>query len=82
MTDWQPIETAPKDDFTEKVDLWLQIAASALSLGWSDSFRVVDAFRREGKWVHIQRGEFKEINSTLITHWALRPKGPNGEDCY
>lgn len=46
MSAWQPIETASKEvyDLTE-VDLWLVIHPSPMSMGFGDSFRVVDCYR-------------------------------------
>lgn len=57
MSEWRPIEEAPKDGIWRKVDLWLEIGASPRSMGFSDSFRVPDCWFDEklGGWVHHDR---------------------------
>lgn len=83
MSIWKPIKTASKEDYdTTKVDLWLQWGAAPSTMGWADSFRVVDCWRHKGKWVHEYRGEITEINADYITHWMPRPDGPRGEQHY
>ena len=65
---WKSIRSAPKDG--TKIDLWLNIHASPMSMGFSDSFRVIDCWFREGKWFHWQdmKGDM-ELRSEYITHW-------------
>jgi len=73
---WQPIKTFNLSD-REEVDLWLHIYASPRSMGISDSFRVIDAYRKEDKWFHrVESGHEKELYSAYITHWMMRPGPP------
>lgn len=76
---WKPIETFEGAD-REEVDLWMHIYASPRSMGWSDSFRVTDAYRIDGKWFHC-RGRFggdeKQLEASYITHWMPLPNPPS-----
>ena len=72
---WRPISTAPKGEYRE-VDLWLHIEPSLRSPGMGDSFRGIDAYRKDGKWVHRFKGEEAELDAEYITHWMPIPKGP------
>lgn len=72
---WQPISTFNGLDY-EEVDIWIQIYESPRSMGFSDSFRIVEAYRKKGKWVHRQDGEEKELFSDYITHWMPIPIAP------
>jgi hypothetical protein len=80
-TIWKPIARFRKGDFV-KCDLWMQWGASPLTMGMGDSFRVSDAYRRDGKWYHRESYQEKELNADYITHYAERPVGPNGEKDY
>ena len=79
---WKKISKFKKNDRFEHFDIWMQVTASPLTMGLSDSFRVPDAFHRDGAWYHRVRGEDKKLNSDYITHWRKRPKGPSGERDY
>ena len=74
---WQRIETFQGADY-ERVDLWLEVNTSPRSFGFSDRFRVTEAYRREGKW-HDSDGE---LHQSYITHWMPIPQPPPrpGED--
>lgn len=61
--EWQPIETAPKDD--APVDLWIEVG----SVGWRDS----DCCLENGKWVWVY--DDTPVHGTP-THWRPVPKGP------
>ncbi len=75
MSEWQPIETAPKDG--ARVDLWLQVYASPHSFGWSDAFRVIDCWWKDGKWVHRRDdGRVEALYPDYITHWMPIPDPP------
>ncbi len=81
MSEWRDIATCEHDaelwiDRVE-VDLWLQVHASPRSFGMSDSFRVVDAYRVEGKWYHRQDGKEHELFADYITHWMPIPAPPH-----
>lgn len=73
---WQPIKTAPKQDYVE-VDLWMQWGASPMTMGMADAFRVTEAYRKEGKWTHRHEGKEKALAEEYITHWMPIPKAPN-----
>lgn len=78
LGNWQPIETYQGDEYgLERVDLWLDIPASAASMGWSDSFRVPDAYRRKGKWLHMVGMKEMELVASYITHWMPLPSPPS-----
>lgn len=75
MSDWRPIETAPKDGTI--VDLWIQIP----EIG--DGYRVTDAEWRKGEWQINECGEFdSEIRlrrmdgQNFATHWMPLPDPP------
>lgn len=75
---WRPIKTFRGRDYHE-VDLWLRICASPMSMGMADSFRVVEAYKVDGKWFHrdpTRNFQEAELNSYYITHWMPIPKGP------
>jgi hypothetical protein len=74
---WKPIRSFRGPDYRQ-VDLWLTVFASPLSFGWADAFRVVECWREDGKWMHIDVGEKKELNALYITHWMPMPKPPRG----
>jgi hypothetical protein len=57
------------------VDVWLEIYASAMSMGFSDSFRVTEAYKKDGGWWHWQDGE-KQLRSEYVTHWMPLPPKP------
>jgi hypothetical protein len=80
---WRAIKTyRGEDEWMPQVDLWLSWGASPLTMGIQDSFRVVDCWRREGKWYHRFEGKEAELRTEYVTHWAPRPVGPNGERRY
>lgn len=72
---WMSIDTFDEPDLTE-VDLWLEIHASPRSMGFADSFRVPDAFRRGGKWFHRNPVKEEELYAPYITHWRHAPNPP------
>lgn len=73
---WNLIKTFDKPD-REEVDVWLHIYASPRSMGMSDSFRVIDTYRIDGKWFHhVESGHEKELFAAYITHWMQRPDAP------
>lgn len=79
---WLPIETAPNEVWNfSPVDLWLVIKPSIQTMGFGDSFRVVDCYKKYGKgpWCHLHNGEEKEIKHELITHWMPLPAPPQTE---
>jgi hypothetical protein len=78
---WRKIDTFDLGD-NVKCDLWMQWGASALTMGWGDSFRVVDCYHEDGKWFHYHEGKFKELQSDYLTHWMPRPRGPDNERHY
>lgn len=73
-TNWQPIKTAPRDG--THVDLWLHIYASSRSMGWEDSFRVINAYWKDGEdgpgWYHLHEGKEKQLFEDYVTHWTVR----------
>ena len=68
---WKPIESAPRDGTV--IDVWLEIHASPMSMGMSDSFGVPDAWFKDGKWVHMYRGLPTELETGYIKQWR-RPR--------
>ena len=66
---WKPIDTFDRPDY-ERVDVWMEVCASPRSFGFSDSFRVVDAYRKDGVWFD-DKGE---LYNAYITHWYQIPK--------
>jgi hypothetical protein len=75
MPGWQPISSAPRDG--TKVDLWLRIDASPMSMGWSDEFRVPEAWFEGGRWFHYREsGAKSELETRYITHWRPLPDPP------
>lgn len=75
MPGWEPIETAPRDG--TKVDLWMRIDASLMSMGWSDEFRLPEAWFEGGRWFHHRESGVKsELEIRYITHWMPMPDSP------
>lgn len=73
---WEPIESFRGADY-QLVDLWLQIYPSPRSMCFADSFRVVEAYQKDGKWYHIQAGKELELDADYITHWMPCPEPPD-----
>lgn len=69
---WQSIETCTVEDY-ERVDLWMNVHASPRSMGMADTFRVTNAYRKDGKWFD-DKGE---LYSPYITHWMPIPPPPS-----
>jgi hypothetical protein len=79
MNPWKPIKTyRRRNRFMHKVDLWLAWGASPMTMGFSDSFRVVEAWQdTEGRWLHYgSPGKVAELNRDYITHWMSLPLAP------
>jgi hypothetical protein len=73
MTDWQPIDTAPKD--RTAVLLWARLHAHPPE---RDSFFEVVGFYHRASGV--ERWKTRETDEDLIaTHWAPIPKPPGAE---
>lgn len=75
---WRPIGTFRRRD-RENVDLWLVIHPSPMSMGWGDSFRVPDAYRKDGRWFHMYGTPVPaetEIDMQYVTHWMPIPRPP------
>lgn len=70
---WRPIESYT-GEWPERVDVWLHIYASPRSMGWADSFRVTDAYKRDRKWFHNHGGKEMELYRDYVGHW--RPLSP------
>lgn len=52
---WRKVSSFRRPD-CEKVNIWLTIHASPMSMGMGDSFEVPEAWRINGKWFHIHKG--------------------------
>lgn len=76
--EWKKIKTFRGPDRRE-VDLWLRIYPSPRSMGWSDAFRVPNAWRKDGRWFHNYQGREKELEKDYITHWMPLPSPPGEE---
>lgn len=72
---WKPIESFDEPD-RQSVDLWMYIYASPRSMGMSDAFRVMDAFREDGKWFHWDGGKKKELHGEYVKFWMPIPEPP------
>lgn len=73
---WRPIASFDRPD-REEVDLWMHIYASPRSFGMADSFRVIEAWRRDGKWFHRHDGKEAELYADYVTHWMPMPQSPD-----
>lgn len=71
---WQSIEECSVVDY-ERVDLWMNIHASPCSFGIADTFRVTNAYRKDGKWFDADG----ELYLRYITHWMPIPVSPSHE---
>jgi hypothetical protein len=74
---WRSIESAPRDG--SPVDLWLEIYASPRSMGFSDSFRVVDAHWSGTAWVHMHKGKLEDLYEPYVRFWRPIPTAPETE---
>ena len=74
MTEWQPIESAPKDG--TYVDLWLTYHSKKL-----DGYCVPDTYFKDGWWHYDFCDEDYELDSTdcTITHWKPVTKPPQSD---
>ena len=79
MSSWRPIKTFRGPNRRE-VDVWMHIYASPRSMGMSDSFRVTNAYKVNGKWFHLFNGKEEELYSDYITHWMPIPKPPSNKE--
>lgn len=70
---WQPIATAPENT---PVDVWVTIFATPRTMGYTDSFRVPDAYKRVGRWYYIVNNAEKELDAQYVTHWMWPPESP------
>lgn len=76
MTDWQSIETAPKDGTV--FDVWLGDCAES-----EQEFYCTPGTRRSPGW-HWRQGKFRPASSQIIptfvqpTHWIPLPEPPEG----
>ncbi len=59
-----------------QVDVWLRVSASPLSFGFSDEWRVPDAYLVDGKWFHSYKDKPTEIRYEYVTHWINKPGPP------
>lgn len=75
MSEWKPIKTFRGPDH-RKVDIWLSVHASPRSFGMADAWRVIECWRKDGKWFHYHEGKEAEIVAEYITHWMPEPKPP------
>lgn len=78
MSEWIPVKKRlPKTH--KRVDIWMHITPSFLSMGMGDSFRVTEVWREDGKWFHYHKGTVAELNAWYITHWMNMPRPPADE---
>ena len=75
MTDWQPIETAPKDGEEVNILLFGGVLDSAEDY-WPDFIGPVVAYWDCGMWVIAPTGSEK-IMVNNPTHWMPLPEPPN-----
>lgn len=75
MTEWQPIESAPKDG--TDVDLWVSFYHSKKL----DGYRVPNAYFKDGRWHYDFCDEDYELDTTdcTITHWKPVTKPPQSD---
>jgi Protein of unknown function (DUF551) len=76
MSEWRPTKTFRGPDYRE-FDIWLTVPASPRSFGMGDAWRVIEAYRKNGKWYHRHEGKEAEIVLDYITHWMPIPKPPS-----
>lgn len=68
MSEWQPIDTAPKDDL---IDIWLSDGGR-----WCDCYydRICDEWRTSRP-----SGRLVWVKAQYVTHWMPRPNPPATE---
>lgn len=78
MREWKLIATIPPEEgvLPTEFDVWLDIPAGPSSFGFSDSFRVCDAYRKNGHWFHRDGGVEKQLRDEYVTHWMPLPAHP------
>lgn len=65
---WRKISSFSLPD-RQKINVWLTIYPSPLSMGMGDAFEVPEAWRENGKWFHVHKGRSMEIRGNYVTHW-------------
>jgi hypothetical protein len=79
MSEWISVKDRLPDDRLE-VDVWILITPSPSSFGMGDSWRIPNAYRLKGKWVHLHKCEEAELRGEYITHWIPVPEPPIDPD--
>jgi len=69
MSDWKPIETAPKDRL---IDIWI-VRENGSGLRWSDCYydRICDEWRTTGPSCHLVT-----VPARRVSHWMPLPAPP------
>lgn len=70
---WKSVRRSPPADGA-KVDVWVRIYASPRPMGMGDAFCSPDAWRENGAWMHMHKGQPTELFGDYVTHW--RPRRP------
>lgn len=73
MTDWKPIETAPKD---RRIMIWDH--GYALFARWSDECEHGEFVTGPGWQIFATDDGFYSIGTVSATHWAPEPAPPEG----
>jgi hypothetical protein len=78
MTEWQPIETAPKEGAL--IDLW--VVASRQWRPHGEASRVTDCRWLDGRWIeYTYDGDDVPVENEhyTATHWMPLPEPPNAD---
>ena len=76
-TEWQPIETAPKNVAGEMLGPTILIYYEADGLPWPAYWGPCPGANAEGAWLSYNDMDDRPFNTPDVTHWMPLPLAPN-----
>jgi len=75
---WQPIETAPKNEAGEMLGPTILIHYEADGLPWPAYWGPCPDAHAEGAWLSCSDTDDRPFNTPDVTHWMPLPTPPGG----